>query len=391
VAWGVKDVREQRLQFVIRASSGKEPMSALCREFQISRPTGYVWLERYRGCERLQDLDEKSRRPHESPQRTALVVEERVVAMRKECPDWGATKIQRVLEVEGVRLPRITIHRILLRHGLVREQDRHQPAVKRFQRAAPNQLWQMDFKGMPESEKGTLPFTILDDHSRFLVALIALSGTQAEPVCRSLRAVFESDGLPDAILMDHGTPWWNMQSKSGWTWLTVWLMKQGIRLYLSGYRHPQTQGKVERFHGSLEAAMFKRGKPDAQSWQQWLDGFRQQYNHVRPHEALNLDVPAQHWHRSPRSFQPYPPAWEYGDPINVRKVRENGGISVRGQSYFVSRAFIGEPVQMQWLENRILVWFCNTLIREFDLRSGHSHAIDYGQWSRARTQGLGYG
>jgi len=310
------------------------------------------------------------------------------VALRQSHPDWGAEKLRVVLERDQVQLPRITIHRILLRKGLVREQDRHRAAVQRFAREAPNQLWQMDFKGMPAS-RGCLPLSMLDDHSRYLVGLIELASTRAEPVRESLQTVFEGHGLPDAMLMDHGSPWWNMQSEAGWTWLTVWLMKQGIRLYMSGYRHPQTQGKVERMHGSLEAAMVKRGKPEGADWQPWLDAFRQEYNHVRPHEALGMDVPAQHWQPSSRGFEPEPSAWDYPDPANVRKVRQNGGISLQSRIYFVGRALIGESVQLQWVEDRILVYFCNTIVREFDLQTRSSHAVNYGQLDRVRTQGLG--
>jgi transposase InsO family protein len=379
---------EQRMKFAIRASSGKEEMKALCREFEISRPTGYVWRERFRECERIEELREKSRRPHRSPKQTEREIEQRVIALRQQYPDWGAGKLVELLRREQVELPRITVHRILLRNGLVRDQDRHPAATKRFERAAPNQLWQMDFKGMPEKRPGCLPLVVIDDHSRYLLGLFGTTSTKAQPVQESLTLVFQRDGLPEAMLMDHGTPWWNMQSSSGWTWLTVWLMKQGIRLYLSGYRHPQTQGKIERCNGSLEAAMSKRPKPDRQSWQAWLDAYRQEHNHVRPHEALRMDVPAQHWEPSRRAFQQQQKLWEYPDPVHVRKVRENGGVSLRGQSYFVSRAFIGENVQLQLLENRVVVWFCRTLVREFDLQTGTSHPIPEQQMQRARTHGL---
>jgi len=388
VAWGVKDVSEQRLKFVIRAASGQESMVALCREFEISRPTGYEWLQRYRQCERVLELKEKSRRPHHSPQQTDAAIEEQVVQMRLQLPDWGAKKLKEVLRSRGVELPRITIHRILLRHGLVRQQDRHRPAVQRFERAAPNELWQMDFKGMPAHRPGCTPLTILDDCSRYLLGLLELAGTRAKPVQERLQQVFEQDGLPDAMLMDHGPPWWNMHTPWGWTWLTVWLMRQGIGVRLSGYRHPQTQGKVERCHGSLEAAMAKRPKPEGQSWQSWLDAFRQEYNHVRPHEALGMEVPAQRWHKSPRLFQQRPPEWEYSDPANVRKVGPTGCISAANRNHYISLAFVGERVQIQWLEDRLLVYFCNTVVREIDLRAGSSHAIDYGQMQRIRSRGL---
>ena len=391
MAWRVKDVNEERLRFVMRAVGEGTNFSALCREFEISRPTGYVWLARYRECGQLQELAEESRRPHHSPQQTARETEERVAALRRQRPDWGARKLEVLLNREGMKVPRVTIHRILVRQGLVRDEDRHRRAVKRFTREKPNQLWQMDFKGMPESRKGCLPWALLDDHSRFLVALLALSGTQAEPVRQSLERVFRENGLPEAMLMDHGTPWWNMQSAWGWTWLTVWLMKLGIRLIMSGYRHPQTQGKVERCNGSLEAALLRRGKAGDQSWQQWLDEFRQEYNWVRPHEALHMETPAEHWAPSPRRY-PWPAAaWEYPAGALVRKVRENGGVSVNGRSYFVSRALIGENVQLEALEDRLVVLFCRTAVREFDLRSGESHSIDLGQARRLRKEGWIHG
>jgi transposase InsO family protein len=388
LTWKVENVSEQRLKFVVRAQSGAEEIKALCAEFGISRPTGYLWLKRFGECARLQDLGELSRRPHGSPRQTAREIEDKVIACRNTYPDWGAAKLVKLLEREQIEIPRITVHRILLRNGLVKAQDRHRPAIRRFAREAPNQLWQMDFKGMPEARKGCLPLVILDDHSRFLLGLFAAGGTKAKPVQGYLTTVFRGAGLPDAMLMDHGTPWWNMQSQSGWTWLTVWLMKQGIRLYLSGYRHPQTQGKIERCNGSLEAAMRKRPKPAAQPWQAWLDGYREEHNHVRPHEALQMNVPAQHWTPSTRCFVQSPQAWDYPEPMHVRKVRENGGVCVHGHSYFISDVFIGENVQLQFVENTVLVWFCRTLVREFNLQTRTSQPVDFGQFDRARTKGL---
>lgn len=388
MAWGLEEVSERRLQFVVRASSGAEQMKALCEEFEISRPTGYVWLNRYQAGGPLQDLGELSRRPKHSPKETAPVIQARLVELRQQYPDWGAEKLVELLKGEGIDLPRITAHRILLRHGLVRKEDRHRQATKRFEREAPNQLWQMDFKGMPEKHKRCLPLVVLDDHSRYLVGLYEMPGTQAEPVRQKLEFTFQQSGLPEAMLMDHGTPWWNMQSQSGWTWLTVWLMRQGIRLYMSGFRHPQTQGKVERLNGCMEAAMRKRPKRDDQSWQSWLDHHRQEHNQIRPHAALNMDVPAQRWSPSARLFQGNPRPWDYPDPPNVRLVRENGSIGIRNRCYFVSRALIGERVQLKFLQDRVVVYFCCTPVREFDLLTGTSQHFDYGQFRRARTQAL---
>ena len=145
MAWGEVDVEEQRMRFVIAASRKEKPFRHLWQEFEISRPTGYEWLRRYEGGG-YQAVVEKSRRPHHSPERTKAEVEQRVMELRQERPDWGARKLQDLLKKDKIELPVITIHRILLRHGLVRAQDRHRPAVKRFERGKPNELWQMDFK-----------------------------------------------------------------------------------------------------------------------------------------------------------------------------------------------------------------------------------------------------
>jgi len=193
LAWESRDVAQERLRFVIRASSGKEEMKALCEEFGISRPTGYLWLKRYRKSERLNEILEKSRRPHESPHKTKAAKEQRVIELRKQYPDWGAAKLAEVLKRENVEIPRITVHRILLRNGLVREQDRHRAAKRRFERGAPNELWQMDFKGPQGFNKGSPvgPLALEDDHSRYLLALKHLGSTKLEGVRDTLQKTFE--------------------------------------------------------------------------------------------------------------------------------------------------------------------------------------------------------
>ena len=242
------DVREQRVRFVVAASRQEKTFRALCQEFEVSRPTGYLWLQRYRE-QGLAGIAERSRRPYLSPRRTGDEWEQRVVELRQRYPDWGARKLQVLLAQTGIVLPVSTLHRILLRRGLVRQPDRHPAAVQRFERAAPNQLWQMDFKGSKGWgwETAVGPLSVLDDHSRYLIALRGTWTTKAEAVREQLESAFGECGIPEAMLMDHGTPWWNAKAPTGATWLTVWLMRQGIELHWSGYRHPQTQGKVERF------------------------------------------------------------------------------------------------------------------------------------------------
>jgi transposase InsO family protein len=374
MAWGNVDVEEQRMRFVIAASRKGKPFSRLCQEFDISRPTGYEWLGRYQSGG-YRAVAEKSRRPNHSPQRTATVIEQWVLQMRQQYPDWGARKLKvRLAQMHGVEMPPSTIHRILLRHGLVRDQDRHRPAVQRFERAAPNELWQMDFKSPVGWEAPSGPLSLLDDHSRYAVALEGTWCTQAEPVREQLEQAFIDCGVPEAMLMDHGTPWWNMKAERGWTWLTVWLMKQGISLHFSGYRHPQTQGKVERFHGTLAAALKRRGYPAVEQRQPWLDQFRQEYNHLRPHEALQMKTPASVWRKSERKYQAFPAAWDYEPGAELARVKDPGTLYVAGHNWFISRALAGEWVQLVRIDQRILVYYCRTLIRELDVSISTAHA-----------------
>lgn len=284
------EIREQRVEFAVRAIRG-EPMSALCREYGVSRPTGALWRRRFQESG-VAGLDNRSRRPVHSPSQTPGPVEERIVELRMLRPDWGARKLAVLLGSEGIKLPVITIHRVLLRRGLVRPVDRRTPALQRFEREGPNQLWQMDFKGQKEDQASIGPLSVLDDHSRYAVALEQTGTTRGEAVRERLETVFHHSGLPDAMLMDHGVPWWNSLAPSGWTQFLVWLMKQGIRCHFSAIRHPETQGKVERFHQSLERARTRRHCPDWLS-QSWLDQFRYEYNHLRPHEALAMQTPGQ--------------------------------------------------------------------------------------------------
>jgi transposase InsO family protein len=379
MAWRTMAVRDQRVQFVVRASRG-ENLSALCAEFEISRPTGYLWVNRYEQ-DGVAGVEEHSRRPHLSPQRTAVEIEQQVVELRRRCPEWGARKLRFLMEERGIELAIRTVHRILVRHDLVRAADRQQPATRRFERAQPNQLWQMDFKSPKGWRRAVGPLSVIDDHSRYLIALEATGSTRGEAVRERLERAFASCGMPEEMLMDHGTPWWNAQAPSGWTRLMVWLMKQGIRCWFSGYRHPQTQGKVERFHGSLEMARRRRGIPERdEEHQAWLDEFRWEYNHVRPHEALGDRTPASVWQPSGRSYDPHPPEWEYPAGAEVERLESSGQLRLFGRQWQISEALAHERVQLVRVEQRVLVYYCQSLIREIDLADQRSTAVE--RWSQ---------
>ena len=374
MAWRSVEVEEQRVKFVVAASRGERSLSELCREFDISRPTGYLWLERYRSAG-VSAVAAQSRRPKSSPGRTAAAIERRIVALRAERPEWGARKLAVLLEREGVTVTASSVHRVLRRHQLIHPLDSHPPATGSFCRERPNQLWQMDFKSPKGWGTHLGPLSVLDDHSRYAVVLEHLPSGRGEHVQARLERAFEECGLPEAMLMDHGTPWWNMQSSGGWTQLSVWVMRLGIRLYFSGYRHPQTQGKVERFHRSLEMARRRRTLPDPAHWQAWLDGFRHEYNYLRPHQALQMQTPASRWQPSPRSYTgpsdpQYPPGSE------VHRLLASGQLYLNGCAWQVAGALAGRPVRLERIDTRILVFFANTLVREIDLAMVGSTAVE---------------
>jgi len=362
MAWKAMEVQDQRVRFVVAASRREKPLTALCVEFGISRPTAALWIKRYAEGG-LIGIAERSRRPRNSPGQTPWEQEERVIALRLEYPDWGARKLEVLLHREGVKLTRSTIHRVLLRYDLVREQDRHTKAVKRFERERPNELWQMDFKGPKNWPHAIGPLSVIDDHSRYLIALQATGKMDGDLVRKELEQVFRRCGVPEAMLMDHGTPWWNWQSFSGRTHLSLWMMRQGIRLCWSGIRHPQTQGKVERFHGSLQRALDRRGTGTVEP-QRWLDTFRSEYNQLRPHEALSMRTPASLWRKSEKRYDPNPPVWEYPEGAWVLKVDCQGTVDLHGQRWRIGKTLAGERVHIQPVEDRFLVFFCSTLVRE---------------------------
>jgi len=372
--WRRMEVQDQRVRFVVAATQDEKPLSQLCKEFGVTRPTGYLWLARYREGG-VAGIEERSRRPRRSPTQTAVELEAQVVSLREIYPDWGARKLAVLLSRQGIELPSSTVHRVLLRHGLVRDQDRHRPAVMRFEREQPNELWQMDFKGPKNWPKAATALSVIDDHSRYLVALQATARPEGRLVQQHLIQAFEECGLPEAMLMDHGTPWWQSQSFAGTTHLSLWLMRQGIRLCFAGVRHPQTQGKVERHHGSLERAITHRGAP-AEGHQQWLDDYRREHNHIRPHEALDMQTPASRWRPSPRRYHPNPAAWEYPEGAWTLKVDGHGTIDIHERPYRISKALIGERVRIQLVEDRYLIYYCNTLIRELDPATGRATLID---------------
>jgi transposase InsO family protein len=353
----------QRKGFVERASQADVNMSELCREYGISRKTGYKWLKRYRqkGIEALQD---QSRRPQHSPRRTAVEMEQLIVATRQKYPAWGGRKIRSYLEKQGhPDLPvASTITAILERYGQTDplESLKHR-AIVRFERPHPNELWQMDFKGCVELGNGTIcyPLSLLDDHSRYLLCLEACPNESQPTVQARLTDVFQRFGLPQAMLMDNA-PIWGYDPQHRYTALVVWLIRLGIRVLHGRPHHPQTQGKVERFHRTLQTELIRHSTwQTLEDCQQAFDAWRSQYNDERPHQALNFQPPSACYQASSCLFPNSLPALVYPPNDLLRKVDLNGDISFHRQILHVGKAFQKHFVALRptGKEHEFLVFF----------------------------------
>ncbi|HUW13196.1 MAG TPA: IS481 family transposase [Anaerolineae bacterium] len=374
--WKARDVMELRIEFVVRAAREEMSLSALCAAFGISRPTGYRWLHRYEQAQSVLALADRSRRPCHSPHKTPEVVEEAVLALRAKY-GWGARKLQVLLREQGYQLPAITINRILKRRGLVPKPERIGQATRRFQRERCNELAQLDFKGEYRVEGGLCyPLSLLDDHSRYLLGLWALPTQATAAVQQTLRAHFRQHGMPEALLLDHGVPWWSSSSGHGLTRLSVWLMKHGVALVWTGLRHPQTQGKVERMHRTLKERTRHEGQPSTlEGWQQWTQEFRREYNRRRPHEALGMKTPAQVYGREHlRVYREPVREWDYGE-ARTKVLNGAGCLTWNGRRYFVCEALAGERVRIDELEELLLVTFRQTTVRQINLRTHKTTAL----------------
>ena len=377
--WREVSVMEQRREFVRLAMQEGANRRELCRRFGISPEVGYKWLERWAAGDR--DLADRSRRPHASPSRSDALTEGSVLAIRDDHQAWGARKIARCLERQGTTPPAIsTIHEILRRH------DRIAPAVsssgpyQRFEKAAPNLLWQMDFKGwVPLANAARChPLTIVDDHSRYAVCLAACANEQSETVQARLTATFRRYGLPQAFFVDNGPPWGDASGEH-WTRLGVWLLKLGVAVLHSRPFHPQSRGKNERFHRTLKAEVFAlRQFRDLAELQHAFDQWRAVYNFDRPHQALDQDVPASRYRPSPRPMPDRLPQIEYDEQEIVRTVGTSKDyISFKGRLWNVPRAFRGERVAIRPLvaDARFGIFFGAHQIATIDLTNqlGVSH------------------
>ena len=370
--WKEFSVKAQREELVQLMRQDDANVAQLCRRFEISRKTAYKWL--LRAAEEDPDwaLD-RSCSPHHCPHKTPPVMEEKVLQVRQSHSVWGGRKICRELKNQGLdRVPApSTITRVLHRHQQIAgSESEMRLALQRFERPHPNDLWQMDFKGPLKTVTGLChPLSVLDDCSRYALCVDACPNQREESVRPVLADTFRRYGLPLSMLMDNGACWGSAQSF--YTHFGAWLIRLGITLLHGRPYHPQTQGKVERFHRTLGLeAICGQNFRDLADCQRRFDQFRHCYNHQRPHEALDLQAPISRYRPSPLEFPEELPSLEYPQAQFIRKVGPAGYLSLQKHRFQVGRAFSGQQVGLfSTLEDGLFdVFFAHQRVARINLR-----------------------
>jgi len=350
----------QKLEFIEKAGARGANISALCREYGISRQTGHKWLRRFR-AQGYTGLTEQSRRPHTSPFTTAEEVIVNILELRERHWSWGPDKIARVLRrAHGEDAPsKSTVARVLQRLGRIRKR---RPPVRvwsvdgrpRIEVHAPNDLWTMDFKGWwcARNRERCEPLTVRDAFSRRVLAVALLESSRIKDVRQVLQRLFERYGLPLAMQSDNGTPFVSILARGGLSKLSVWLLSLGIQLVRSRPGCPQDNGGHERMHRDLSELQCNPART-RRAQQRSCDRWMVEFNEVRPHDALGGKTPAEVYRNSERrSLLPIDP--NYPSDWQVRRVSKNGAVSLDDDTVFVSTALAGQLIGLK--QEGLLRW-----------------------------------
>ena len=344
MSWETKTVMEQRKQFVMAASAEGANISELCRQYGISRKTGYKWINR---AESGLPLCDQSRRPNRQPSKTADNIEQKIIELRLSHPAWGGKTIRAALEAAGVKgLPSDkTCCNIIKRNGLIDpEESAKHTAFIRFEKDHCNEMWQTDFKGdfLLENGERCYPLTILDDHSRYSIRIEPKSS--ASGVKDSFILAFQEYGLPNSVLSDNGTQF--AGPHKGISLFERFLMDLDIQPIHGRPIHPQTQGKIERFHRSLKEEALRVTPANMAAAKEQLENWRWVYNEIRPHHALGMKTPASVYTSSTRPYyEPKPYVYEEG--ARLIKVNNWGFLRFGPIRVFLSESMADTRVEIR--------------------------------------------
>ena len=381
--WRASSVMEERLRFVARLLDG-EAMTDVCREFGISRKTGYKVFDRYKE-HGLEALSDRLRRPVRYANQLPQQVESLIVRLKGEKPHWGARKIRELLlrRLNGdVRIPaKSTIHAVLDRHGLVRRggSPRHRArGTPLSQPSAPNQLWCTDFKGEFKLGDGRYcyPLTVTDQASRFLLMCEALESTREELAFTAFERLFRERGLPFAIRSDNGVPFASPNALFNLSRLSVWWLRLGIAIERIKPGHPQQNGRHERMHLTLKKEATRPPGFNSLQQQGRFDAFMQEFNTERPHEALAMKCPAELYLASPRHYHGLP---ELSYPFHDRDILVTacGRICLHRKKINISTVLAGQKLGIKEVDEGIwLVSFSQYDLGYFDLEQRTLQPLD---------------
>jgi len=373
--WPTLTMNDSRREFVRRAQLPGCNFAQLCREYGISRKTGYKWQQRVRE-EGLRGLRELSRRPKSSP---AQLDEDCVCALGKlkqAHPRWGPIKIRELYRRLHGDAPSVSsCHRVLQKLGMVEKRRRRvRRAVPLLQAgivaARPNHVWTVDFKGWWTLASGERcePLTVCDAYSRFVLATIVPAATGFAAVQQIFKQLFEQYGLPEVIRTDNGSPFATVQAPLGLSRLSAWWVSLGIDIVRGRPAHPEDNPSHERMHGDLEADISRHVQLDRAAQQAGLDLWRQEYNTVRPHQALQNRCPAEVYRRAERRYREAEP--DYGAGFLPRKVNKIGRITWRSCPIFISTALDGHTLGLRrTLDNQFEVWLHHLLLGHIDAQT----------------------
>ncbi len=380
--WKECQIVEERLRFIARLLDG-EKMAPLCREFGISRVTGYKIFNRYKDCG-IDGLTDRSRRPYRHANQLPMQIEKLIVKLKKEYPHWGAPKIRERLRVlhPDVHCPAIsTVHAVLDRHGLVKRRKRRRYKAKGTalsRPAKPNELWCADYKGefMLSDRRYCYPLTITDFASRYLITCDALSTTKEAYAFSVFERAFKDFGLPTTIRTDNGIPFSCPNALYGLSRLSVWWLRLGINIERIKPGHPEQNGRHERMHLTLKTEATKPASENFLQQQGRFDDFIERYNQERPHQALKMKVPAALYARSPR---PYRGLGELEYPLHdwTATVTRCGRICYKRRKINLSTVFAGQKVGVKQVSDKIwLVSFMQYDLGYFDSETCRLEPID---------------
>ena len=368
--WKDKTVEELRKEFV-EAAQSCDNFSSLCREFGITRATGYKWVKRYAADETLSD---QSRRPHITANKTSTETEMKIVGVRVDHPGWGAKKIKTVLENKGYEMPCAkTVNNILNRYDCISKEEslRHKPYI-RFEKEKCNEMWQTDFKGEFKMQDGKYcyPLDIFDDHSRFIIR-IKPSESTSDLVLPVFRDAFYEFGMPRSVLSDNGAQFAGF--RQGYTQFEKWLMNHDVLPIHGRIKHPQTQGKIERFHRAMKQEVLNHYTPqNIADAERVFTEWRNCYNKERPHEALGMRCPSDIYVPSEREYRDEVKKYEYSGKYHVIKVNSWGYVRFDRWQIYLSETMIDEYIEFRPNPNgdSFIACYRNFAIGEFDVHTG---------------------